>query len=82
SALMSEPDLRAAVRRVILGDNKVCGLTRPQDAAAAYQAGAIYGGLIFVGRSPRYVDIVRAREVISGAPLKYVGVFCDAQLDT
>lgn len=82
SALMSEADLRAAVRRVILGDNKVCGLTRPQDAAAAYQAGAIYGGLIFVGRSPRYVDITRAREVISGAPLKYVGVFCDAQVDT
>ncbi len=78
SALMSEPDLRAAVRRVIPGDNKVCGLTRPQDAAA-YQAGAIYGGLIFVGRSPRYVDITRAREVISGAPLKYVGVFCDAR---
>ncbi|WP_207205573.1 bifunctional indole-3-glycerol-phosphate synthase TrpC/phosphoribosylanthranilate isomerase TrpF [Serratia sp. 1D1416] len=82
SALMSESDLRAAVRRVILGDNKVCGLTRPQDAAAAYQAGALYGGLIFVGRSPRYVDINRAREVISGAPLKYVGVFCDAQVDT
>ncbi|CAI0899433.1 bifunctional indole-3-glycerol-phosphate synthase TrpC/phosphoribosylanthranilate isomerase TrpF [Serratia grimesii] len=82
SALMSETDLRAAVRRVILGDNKVCGLTRAQDAAAAYQAGAVYGGLIFVGRSPRYVDINRAREVISGAPLKYVGVFCDAQVDT
>ncbi|TFZ50782.1 bifunctional indole-3-glycerol-phosphate synthase TrpC/phosphoribosylanthranilate isomerase TrpF [Serratia proteamaculans] len=82
SALMSEADLRAAVRRVMLGDNKVCGLTRPQDAAAAYQAGAVYGGLIFVGRSPRYVDINRAREVISGAPLKYVGVFCDAQVDT
>lgn len=82
SALMSETDLRAAVRRVILGDNKVCGLTRPQDASAAYQAGAVYGGLIFVGRSPRYVDINRAREVISGAPLKYVGVFCDAQVET
>ncbi|QJW55401.1 Tryptophan biosynthesis protein TrpCF [Serratia plymuthica] len=82
SALMSETDLRAAVRRVTLGDNKVCGLTRPQDAAAAYQAGAIYGGLIFVGRSPRYVDINRAREVIAGAPLKYVGVFCDAQVET
>lgn len=82
SALMSESNLRAAVRRVLLGDNKVCGLTRAQDAAAAYQAGANYGGLIFVGRSPRYVDITRAREVISGAPLKYVGVFCDAQVDT
>ncbi|WP_431222308.1 bifunctional indole-3-glycerol-phosphate synthase TrpC/phosphoribosylanthranilate isomerase TrpF [Serratia sp. L9] len=82
SALMSEPHLRSAVRRVILGDNKVCGLTRPQDAAAAYQAGANYGGLIFVGRSPRCLDIARAREVTAGAPLKYVGVFCDAALDT
>lgn len=82
SALMSQSNLRAAVHRVTLGDNKVCGLTRPQDACAAYQAGAIYGGLIFVGRSPRYVDINRAREVISGAPLKYVGVFRDAQVDT
>lgn len=78
SALMSETNLRSAVRRVILGDNKVCGLTRPQDAAAAYQAGANYGGLIFVGRSPRYVDIACAREVIAGGPLKYVGVFSDA----
>ncbi|MHA7846735.1 bifunctional indole-3-glycerol-phosphate synthase TrpC/phosphoribosylanthranilate isomerase TrpF [Serratia sp. D1N4] len=82
SALMSESDLRSAVRRVILGDNKVCGLTRPQDAAAAYQAGANYGGLIFVGRSPRCIDIARGREVIAGAPLKYVGVFCDAPFDT
>ncbi|MFC0225851.1 bifunctional indole-3-glycerol-phosphate synthase TrpC/phosphoribosylanthranilate isomerase TrpF [Serratia aquatilis] len=82
SALMSENNLRSAVRRVILGDNKVCGLTRAQDAAAAYQAGANYGGLIFVDRSPRYVDIAHAREVISGAPLKYVGVFSDAQLNS
>lgn len=46
SALMSHDDLHAAVRRVLLGENKVCGLTRPQDANAAYEAGAIYGGLI------------------------------------
>lgn len=82
SALMSETNLRSAISRVILGDNKVCGLTRPQDAAAAYQAGANYGGLIFVGRSPRYVDIAKAREVIAGAPLKYVGVFSDAKVET
>ncbi|WP_145582057.1 bifunctional indole-3-glycerol-phosphate synthase TrpC/phosphoribosylanthranilate isomerase TrpF [Yersinia vastinensis] len=82
SALMSETDLNAAVRRVLLGENKVCGLTRAQDAAAAYQAGAVYGGLIFVSHSPRHVDIAQARTVISGAPLKYVGVFRDAQINT
>ncbi len=77
SALMSEPDLSAAVRRVTLGDNKVCGLTRPQDASVAHQAGAIYGGLIFVEASPRYVTLDKALDVQAGAPLKYVGVFRD-----
>jgi indole-3-glycerol phosphate synthase/phosphoribosylanthranilate isomerase len=64
---------------VLLGENKVCGLTRPQDANVAYQAGAIYGGLIFVAASPRFVDSAQARQVQSGAPLKYVGVFRDAE---
>jgi indole-3-glycerol phosphate synthase/phosphoribosylanthranilate isomerase len=77
SALMSEENLTSAVRRVTLGDNKVCGLTRPQDASVAQQAGAIYGGLIFVGSSPRYISVETARQVQAGAPLKYVGVFRD-----
>lgn len=80
SALMSEPDLRSAVRRVLLGENKICGLTRQQDANAAYHAGAIYGGLIFVEASPRFIDSAQARQVQSGAPLKYVGVFRDADI--
>ncbi|EPG7966624.1 bifunctional indole-3-glycerol-phosphate synthase TrpC/phosphoribosylanthranilate isomerase TrpF [Citrobacter koseri] len=75
SALMSHDDLHAAVRRVLLGENKVCGLTRGQDAKAAYDAGAIYGGLIFVPSSPRVVNLDQAREVIAAAPLQYVGVF-------
>lgn len=48
SALMAHDDLHAAVRQVLLGENKVCGLTRGQDAKAAYDAGAIYGGLILL----------------------------------
>ena len=75
SALMSEDDLSAAIRRVILGDNKVCGLTREEDARSAHEAGAIYGGLIFAEGSPRQVDVEQARLVMAGAPLKYVGVF-------
>lgn len=75
SALMSEEDLSAAVRRVMLGENKVCGLTRAEDAQHAHRAGAIYGGLIFAEGSPRQLDEPRARAVMAGAPLKYVGVF-------
>ena len=77
SALMSEDDLSSAVRRVLLGDNKVCGLTRAEDSKAAHEAGAIYGGLIFVETSPRFITQVQAKEVQNGAPLKYVGVFRD-----
>ncbi len=75
SALMAHDDLNAAVRRVLLGENKVCGLTRPEDAKAACESGAFYGGLIFVSSSPRFVSIEQAREVQSAAPLQYVGVF-------
>ncbi|MGY3869000.1 bifunctional indole-3-glycerol-phosphate synthase TrpC/phosphoribosylanthranilate isomerase TrpF [Aeromonas crassostreae] len=79
SSLMGEPDLEAAVRKLVLGQNKVCGLTRAEDAATAHQAGAVYGGLIFVAKSPRYVDIPAARALMAGAPLSYVGVFRNAQ---
>lgn len=80
SALMEEQDLAAAVRRVLLGDNKICGLSRPQDAQAARHAGAIYGGLIFVTGSPRQIDESQARSIIESAALKYVGVFRDAEI--
>ncbi len=81
SSLMAEDDLELAARRLILGDNKVCGLTRPQDAAAAHLAGAVFGGLIFVARSPRRVDIEQARIVMAAAPLHYVGVFQNQPLN-
>ena len=80
SALMGEDDLNAAVRRVLLGENKVCGLTRAEDAQAAYEAGAIYGGLIFAESSPRYVTPEQAKTVLAAAPLRYVGVFRDSPL--
>lgn len=81
SAMMAYDDLNVAVRRVLLGENKVCGLTRGQDAASALEAGAIYGGLIFVDGSPRTVSESQAREVMAAAPLSYVGVFRDAPVN-
>ncbi|MTD39568.1 bifunctional indole-3-glycerol-phosphate synthase TrpC/phosphoribosylanthranilate isomerase TrpF [Erwinia sp. CPCC 100877] len=81
SALMGEACLETAVRRVLLGENKVCGLTRPQDALTAHEVGAVYGGLIFVPSSPRTVSEQQARAVMAGAPLRYVGVFRDAPTD-
>ncbi|WP_068714018.1 bifunctional indole-3-glycerol-phosphate synthase TrpC/phosphoribosylanthranilate isomerase TrpF [Vibrio tritonius] len=82
SSLMSEENLEFAVRKVLLGENKVCGLTRPEDAVAAYQAGAIYGGLIFVPQSKRYIELSQAQSVIEAASLNFVGVFQNATLQT
>ncbi|MBU1619057.1 MAG: bifunctional indole-3-glycerol-phosphate synthase TrpC/phosphoribosylanthranilate isomerase TrpF [Gammaproteobacteria bacterium] len=83
SSLMAQPDLATACRALIRGEHKVCGLTRPEDSAAAYGAGAYFGGLIFYPKSPRFVSIEHAKTVQQGAPqLHYVGVFVDEAVET
>jgi indole-3-glycerol phosphate synthase/phosphoribosylanthranilate isomerase len=65
---------------VILGENKVCGLTRSEDAMNAYNSGAVFGGLIFAPKSPRYVDLDCALQITQSAPLAFVGVFVNASI--
>jgi indole-3-glycerol phosphate synthase / phosphoribosylanthranilate isomerase len=77
STLMRSDDLGRAVREVVYGVNKVCGLTRPGDAAAAERAGATHGGLIFAPDSPRRIEDERAEAVRAAASLAWVGVFVD-----
>lgn len=58
-------------------DVKVCGLMRPEDAAAAARAGAHYIGVVFA-ESRRQVQPTRARQVLDGAgngAVRRVGVF-------
>ncbi|VEI46221.1 bifunctional indole-3-glycerol phosphate synthase/phosphoribosylanthranilate isomerase [Actinobacillus equuli] len=75
SSLMGSNDLNNAVRSVIFGENKVCGLTRTQDVKAVYENGFLYGGLIFAENSPRQLSLRQAQELVVNAPLHYVGVF-------
>lgn len=75
SSLMGSLDLNNAVRNVIYGENKVCGLTRVEDIQAVYQLGYLYGGLIFAEGSPRQLSLRQAQELVVHAPLRYVGVF-------
>lgn len=59
---------------------KICGLTRSDDALHSVQAGADAIGLNFWPRSPRAVDVARARAIadaVRGRTL-IVGVFVDA----
>jgi len=77
SALMREPDIDSAVRRLVYGRTKICGLTRAEDAPAL-GAGATHGGLVFVDGSPRRVTRAEAAIVRDGVPLEWVGLFAGA----
>lgn len=79
--LMSQPHIDTAVKKLILGENKICGLTRVNDAYIINKLGAIYGGLIFVSTSPRYINIITAQHIVSNIKnLSYVGVFRNATI--
>ncbi|MFQ1050350.1 bifunctional indole-3-glycerol-phosphate synthase TrpC/phosphoribosylanthranilate isomerase TrpF [Avibacterium paragallinarum] len=81
SSLMGSDDLNNAVRAVIFGENKVCGLTRPQDVQAVYNQGALYGGLIFAESSKRKLSLRQAQELVTKAPLRFVGIFQNQEID-
>ena len=78
TTLMRERDIPAAARRLIYGETKVCGLTRAEDARAAWRAGATMGGLIFAPESPRAVTRSQAGKIVESAPLRWTGVFVNA----
>ena len=77
SALMKEPDIDRAVRSLVYGRTKICGLTTREDAAAALNAGATHGGLVFANGSPRTISDGTAANIVAGTPLHWVGVFVD-----
>jgi phosphoribosylanthranilate isomerase len=56
---------------------KICGLTRPEDAAVAATAGATYLGVVFAS-GPRVVTPARAADIVAaGAGVPAFGVFGD-----
>lgn len=54
---------------------KICGLTRPEDAARAAELGAAWLGVVFAG-GPRRVGLAEAREIVRAAGgVPVLGVF-------
>ncbi|GGZ95348.1 bifunctional indole-3-glycerol-phosphate synthase TrpC/phosphoribosylanthranilate isomerase TrpF [Ignatzschineria ureiclastica] len=82
SHLMASDHLPQALQQLLQGGYKVCGLTSAEDAKLAYEAGATYGGLIFILSSPRGVTYHQAKVIRESAPLKWVGVFQNDDIDT
>ncbi len=80
SSVMAQEDIDLACRQLIYGQHKVCGLTKPEHAAVAEKAGAVYGGLIFADKSPRFITKEQARSIVDSASLHYVGVFVNHKI--
>lgn len=60
---------------------KICGLTRPEDARAAMEAGADLLGFVFRSGTPRALDPKGAGWIRGLRGAEKVGVFLDAPLD-
>lgn len=62
---------------------KVCGITTPDMAGAAVDAGADAVGFVFVENTPRYIDPDDATEIMFGLPpmVSAVGVIRDLDID-
>jgi len=58
---------------------KICGVTRPEDAALSVSLGAWAIGMILSPRGPRFLDLAKARLVRAAIPesVLAVGVFVD-----
>lgn len=75
SSLMASPRIDLALRELIFGRVKICGITNVEDAHKAYQQGAYYGGLNFAEVSKRCITVEESRSIIASVPLVFGGVF-------
>ncbi|WP_343153143.1 bifunctional indole-3-glycerol-phosphate synthase TrpC/phosphoribosylanthranilate isomerase TrpF [Buchnera aphidicola] len=81
SSLMQSKDLDFDLKKLILGNNKICGLTNLKDVKKVKSSGAIYAGLIFCPFSKRKISVKKAKILTNSIKFNYVGVFQDSSIN-
>jgi indole-3-glycerol phosphate synthase / phosphoribosylanthranilate isomerase len=81
SSLMQAERIDLAMRELLFGRVKICGLTNREDALYAYASGAYYGGLNFSSRSKRRVSLSEAQAIKKDVPLVWGGIFVNQPQD-
>ncbi len=81
TALMQAKRIDLALRDLLFGRIKICGLTKNEDAQAAFNKGAYYGGINFARQSKRVVNVNEAHAIMKDVPLVFGGVFVNQSID-
>jgi len=81
TSLSKSENMNILMRELVFGAIKICGLTRQQDVQQAFKVGASYGGFIFAENSPRKITLEKAKALSLKAPLNYVGVFVQQNIE-
>jgi indole-3-glycerol phosphate synthase / phosphoribosylanthranilate isomerase len=81
TALTASQDVRSAVKRLLFGEVKICGIKNWSDASIAESSGASYLGLMCYEKSPRFIPFKVAETVVRSVKAKYVGIFVNASVE-
>ena len=83
SSITAENDVFFKANSMLFGTNKVCGITTKEALEALVNNHVSLAGFIFAKKSPRYVEVSKAKDLASSfkGQIKFVGVFVDEKVE-